>query len=347
MRSVNRRKDLMPHRSPLFAALGAVAVVTLSAPHAARAQEAGAPTSTLDMTIPTGAPPAGAKPSHSATPPAAKPSSGGLPSRSLGLRKGLPPLSSRSGAVSRGAVAAALKGTPAPKPQEMLGKLGVVQAESASLRAGKDTDSRALSIVTKGTNLAVVADDGAYYGVLMVDNTVGWVPKAQVELIDYDVKITLPSEPVPAAPSDPPATPDNGADSGGDFTQGLSPRHESLLRDAFTYLGVPYVWAGNTKRGIDCSGFLKAVFGKAGINLPRHSGDQIVVGSPVRDVADLHPGDRLYFAMKRGGPISHCGMYIGNGYFIHASSNQGKVGVDQITKRNYWNALVAARRDWE
>jgi cell wall-associated NlpC family hydrolase len=90
---------------------------------------------------------------------------------------------------------------------------------------------------------------------------------------------------------------------------------------------------------------VKNVFAKYGVSLPRHSGDQAKVGRAV-DGADLRPGDRLYFDMKRVGRISHTGIYIGNGYFIHASSNRRGVGVDSIFKSNYYRALVNARRDF-
>jgi cell wall-associated NlpC family hydrolase len=230
----------------------------------------------------------------------------------------------------------------------MLGKLGVVRAGSATLRVDRTANGRPLTIVSKGSNLAVVAEDTNHYGVLMVDNTIGWIPKAHVELIDFDVQITLPpptADGSVSAPADEP-TFEGGSGAGGETVlEGLAPRTESLLREAFSYLGVPYVWAGNTRRGIDCSGFVKNVFGKHGVNLPRHSGDQAGVGVSVNSVEDLQPGDRLYFDMKRSGRINHCGIYIGNGYFIHASSNQHKVGVDQISKKNYWNGLKFARRD--
>jgi cell wall-associated NlpC family hydrolase len=104
------------------------------------------------------------------------------------------------------------------------------------------------------------------------------------------------------------------------------------------------VWAGNTRAGLDCSGFVKNVFATQGIRLPRHSGDQARVGTAIAGT-DLQAGDRLYFDMKRSGHVSHTGIYLGNGMFIHASSNQGKVGIDSVLKPNYLRALVAARRD--
>ena len=109
-------------------------------------------------------------------------------------------------------------------------------------------------------------------------------------------------------------------------------------------MGAPYVWAGNSRSGLDCSAFVKNVFSTVGVSLPRHSGDQISQGRKITDTGELVAGDRLYFAMKGGGTITHTGIYIGEGFFIHASSNHKCVDVDPLFK-TYVNKLVAIRRD--
>jgi cell wall-associated NlpC family hydrolase len=241
------------------------------------------------------------------------------------------PLPSR-GSSGRAAVRQAPK--PAPK---VLAQLGLVVADKLEVRVSQDPASQVLSAVEKGTHLAVVQETELYWGVLMVNNTVGWVPKATLELIDYRTEVSVPQpkaeEPKAQSPQE-------------QLTEGLTQVQQALLRESFTYLGVPYVWAGNTRNGLDCSAFVKNVFATVGVSLPRHSGDQARVGIPVQG-PDLRPGDRLYFDMKRSGRVNHTGIYIGNGLFIHASSNQRKVGVDSIFKKGYYNGLVAARRDFE
>ncbi|GEM_PF-729015 len=341
----------MPTLTPSFrrltALLGATALVSgLGGLSAARAQQAEPPVtppnSTLDLTLNTGAAtgtkteaqPAGAPAKKSPTPtPAPKQAAPKKPARSTSTR--LTTLPSRRTSAPRGQATA----TGTPPPQVATGRLGRVVPESATLRGGREADARPLSIVPRGTNLAVVQETDTHYGVLMIDQTVGWIPKASVELVDYQVEIQFPAQ--PEAPAQPSQT--DPRQLAGD----VDARMEPLLREAFSYLGVPYVWAGNTRRGLDCSGFVKNVFATFGVNLPRHSGDQIVKGQPVNSTDELRAGDRLYFDMKRSGRISHCGIYIGNGYFIHASTNQKQVGVDRLDKANYRNALVAARRDFE
>jgi cell wall-associated NlpC family hydrolase len=88
---------------------------------------------------------------------------------------------------------------------------------------------------------------------------------------------------------------------------------------------------------------VRAVFSTQGVSLPRVAADQARVGYQV-SWDEMRPGDRLYFDMGNKGRVSHTGIYLGNGYFIHASSNQGKVGIDPLTKPGYYKALVCARR---
>jgi N-acetylmuramoyl-L-alanine amidase len=218
----------------------------------------------------------------------------------------------------------------------------MVLPEKLTIRAGFDAKSQLLSVVAQGEHLAVVQEAPEHWGVLMVNNTVGWVPKSAIEMIDYRTEVTFAN--ATAKSETAPPNPSNSVTQGN--TIELDPVRKHILEEAFTYLGVPYVWAGNTRRGLDCSAFVKNVFATTGVQLPRHSGDQLRVGVEVQG-PDLRPGDRLYFDMKGSGRINHTGIYIGNGMFIHASSNQGKVGVDSLFKKNYYKGLVAARRDFE
>jgi cell wall-associated NlpC family hydrolase len=77
--------------------------------------------------------------------------------------------------------------------------------------------------------------------------------------------------------------------------------------------------------------------------LPRTAAEQARIGIPV-SFADLRPGDRLYFAI-RGGRIDHCGIYIGNGLFIHASGRHDAVVISSLSEPLYARRLVAIRRD--
>ena len=119
-----------------------------------------------------------------------------------------------------------------------------------------------------------------------------------------------------------------------------------VLRTANEYVGVPYVWGGNTPKGFDCSGFTKYVFAKYGVTLPRTSREQVRAGSGVAaDFRALRPGDLMLFA-EPGEAISHVAIYVGNGRIIHASSSNGGVGYTDLNSGGDWFVayFVAARR---
>lgn len=103
-------------------------------------------------------------------------------------------------------------------------------------------------------------------------------------------------------------------------------RH-ALAKIAMSYKGTPYVWGGNTPKGFDCSGFMKAVYKRIGVDLPRVSFDQGVAGAPVKhNMSSLRTGDLIYFKKERGsGWPHHVGMYLANGWFIHCTSKKGVV----------------------
>lgn len=100
----------------------------------------------------------------------------------------------------------------------------------------------------------------------------------------------------------------------------------AVLAEAQTWLGVPYKFGGNDRRGVDCSGFTRAVFRKAaGITLPRVSALQAGQGRAVALAAAV-PGDLVCF----GGPVHHVGIYVGNGNIIHAPHTGTVVRIERI-----------------
>jgi cell wall-associated NlpC family hydrolase len=214
-------------------------------------------------------------------------------------------------------------------PRKTVGRVALVSSDRASIYAQRNPKSRVYSICTKDCPLAVVTSSGNWYGVMMIDGSTGWVQASKVRLLDYGF--------VPPQPSRGSYASRHASISRGDAA------NNPIIQTALQYVGVPYVYGGtSTISGMDCSAFVRMVFGQLGVNLPRTAREQAAVGAPV-DHDDLQPGDRLYFAAKHD-YVDHCGIYMGNGYFIHASASRGGVSVDNLSKKFYSGSLVAVMR---
>ncbi len=119
-----------------------------------------------------------------------------------------------------------------------------------------------------------------------------------------------------------------------------SPR--DLRGIAERYLGVTYVYGGSSATGLDCSGFVGLVFQELGVKLPRTSREQFQSGTSV-EKSDLTPGDLVFFNTTGAG-VSHVGIFLGDGSFIHAASNPGKVIESRLDERYYAQRYLGARR---
>jgi cell wall-associated NlpC family hydrolase len=121
-----------------------------------------------------------------------------------------------------------------------------------------------------------------------------------------------------------------GSDSGGPDVPS-SPTGGKVVSIAMEYLGVPYVWAGSSPSGFDCSGLVKYVYAKVGISLPHSSRMMYDYGTSVSR-SQLEPGDLLFFY----DPIHHVGIYIGNGQMINARGS--RVQIDDVWTNSYYGA---------
>jgi len=120
---------------------------------------------------------------------------------------------------------------------------------------------------------------------------------------------------------------------------------QKLLEDAKYFKGGKYVWGGTTPQGFDCSGYVQYLYKKHNINLPRTAWQQSKKGQSI-EKHELQKGDLLFFLTdkKRGIPITHVGIYIGNGNFIHAASKDKGIIISSITHGSYAKTFISARR---
>jgi cell wall-associated NlpC family hydrolase len=112
-----------------------------------------------------------------------------------------------------------------------------------------------------------------------------------------------------------------------------SANSSDVVSIAMEYLGCPYVWAGSSPSGFDCSGFVMYVYAKVGVSLPHSSRMQYGVGKAVSR-GSLQPGDLVFF----GNPIHHVGIYVGNGNMINAAGVGKGVRIDNVDRSNYYGA---------
>lgn len=216
--------------------------------------------------------------------------------------------------------------------ERVVGRLGVA-TQSSNIRVTRKSTGKKLAGVTAGTYLALTGENGEWYGILMANGSTGWVPKHDVKLLDYEVV-------TPNGATDRHQYANSAPPGSGD--QLLAAGQQAILKEAYRYLGVPYKWGGTSPNGLDCSAFVQHCFGTLGISLPRTAHEQIACGKPI-PTEELQAADRLYFG-SRDGRITHTGIYIGDGYFIHSSSSNHGVAVSRLTDPKYSRIYQGARR---
>jgi cell wall-associated NlpC family hydrolase len=194
----------------------------------------------------------------------------------------------------------------APDP----GRSAVVIRPTAPLR-DPAAPSRQLLELSYDTRLPAVAADAAWV-------TVATPTGGRGVLAAADVEVQGPAPPPPTA--------------------------ADVVRSAQLFSGLPYLWAGTSAAGFDCSGFTAAVYGAHGVGLPRDADDQAVTGTPV-DPARLQPGDLLFYAYDGGrGAIHHVSMYVGNGMMIQSPATGKTVETVPVATAAYATQFWGARR---
>jgi len=122
----------------------------------------------------------------------------------------------------------------------------------------------------------------------------------------------------------------------------------NVLQTAQDEMGTPYKWGGEGSNGFDCSGLIQYAYLREGISLPRRSVDQAREGSAVdRNLPSLMPGDILTFRKSSKGQVTHVGLYLGDGRFIHSASGGVQVSTlspDDPYGKWWWQRWAGARR---
>lgn len=131
--------------------------------------------------------------------------------------------------------------------------------------------------------------------------------------------------------------------SAGKTTAAISANHfgDRAVAAALQQVGVPYRYGGNSPSGFDCSGLVQFSYAHAGKTVPRTTGALWADALPVSD-NKLRKGDLLFFSIA--GKMSHVGMYIGDGRFVHAPASGKRVSIESLKNEYYRKALIRAGR---
>ena len=261
---------------------------------------------------------------------------------------------------------------------------GTVQGDSLRLRSAANTESSVLATAAKGTNVIVLADAGNSWYKVEYNALVGYMTADYVtlsttadvslgagkvntggatlnmrsgagtgysqiatlsdgtalEIVGVDngwYKVTCNGV-TGYVSSDYVVTTDSGVAGVTDSSKG-----QQVVDYAKGYTGCKYVYGGNGPSSFDCSGFTTYVYKHFGYTINRTASGQLSNGTAV-DKSSLQPGDLVFFKNNTTKAASHVGIYVGNGQFIHASTNTYTVRTDNLSSGYYANIYVGARR---
>jgi len=131
------------------------------------------------------------------------------------------------------------------------------------------------------------------------------------------------------------------SDSGNIASRGAITKGNEVVNYAYKFLGKPYVYGATGPNAFDCSGLTQYVYNKFGVDISRTTYTQVGEGTKVNR-SDLRAGDLVFF--NTGGSISHVGIYIGDGEFIHAPRTGKPVMVSSLADGYYSARYATARR---
>ncbi|MPM46809.1 hypothetical protein SDC9_93516 [bioreactor metagenome] len=200
-----------------------------------------------------------------------------------------------------------------------------IEDGTLNLRSGPGTDYSWLTAIPAASVVPISGISGAWYKVSHNGQT-GYISSEYVLLVQDASGTRADGNGVSAA-----------------AVSATSSSADQLITYAKQFIGTPYVYGANGPKSFDCSGFTKYIFAQFGVSLNRTATNQLSNGVSVTR-SQLQPGDLVFFKYRTSKPVSHVGIYIGGGKFIHASTNSYRVCIDDMSSGHYYNVFVYGRR---
>ena len=228
---------------------------------------------------------------------------------------------------------------------------GKVTGSAVNMRSGPSTSYRVVSVASKGDKCYIIGLNDGWYKVIYGSN-ICYIRSDYLELteIPYEnadsansPKFYRLGKTTGVAPS---AAALNGGSAGNSNSESApsgSATGAQIVAEAKKYLGIPYVYGGASPSGFDCSGFVYYVLKQFGYSPYRTPADQYRMGTYVSK-ANLQPGDIVFFAGTYASGISHVGIYVGNGQFIHSPNSRSTVSYADLTSGYWAQHYYGARR---
>jgi hypothetical protein len=191
------------------------------------------------------------------------------------------------------------------------GRITVVKSNVAVLYLEPFGEPRKSITVTVDTRLELMSEQTHRCKVRLPDLSYGWIRREDVSIRSADFNY--------------PAT-----------------NRQRTAETGKRFLGIPYLWGGTTPLGFDCSGFVQLVYKMNGVSIPRDAGMQYMVGGPL-DYTEISVADLVFFSNESSG-VTHVGIYIGNGEFLHSSGRAGGVTINRLNEPFFRSIFVGARR---
>ena len=225
---------------------------------------------------------------------------------------------------------------------------GKINASCVNLRSGPSTSHSIVTQAYEGATAYIIGINCGWYKVIYQDS-ICYVRSDLLDLTEYPYenkasakspKFFRGGNSIGPAPS---AAALNGSGNTGSGNNGSTAAGQKLVDCAKQYLGVPYVWGGSSPSGFDCSGLVQYVARSCGYTIGRTVTQQWNYGTQVSR-EEMQPGDIVFFANTYASGLSHVGIYVGNGNFIHSPSTGDVVKISSLDSNYYFSHFYGARR---